>query len=61
MIVLTALLAVAILVFLLALPTTWVAMLFLGNIGFSQYGFWDILPGIIAIKALLHNTVTTKK
>lgn len=59
--IIAGLLAIAVIVFILALPTTWLAMLFLGNIGLTELGFWDLLPGIIALKALLSNSVTTKK
>ena len=55
------LLAIAILVFILALPTTWLAMLFAGNIGLTHLGFWDLLPGVIAAKAILATNVTNKK
>ena len=41
------LIALAILV-VMSFPMTWLSMLFLGNVGLTQVGFWGALPlGII--------------
>ena len=34
-------------------PMTWLLMLFAGNVGFAQYGFWDLLPGGAILAALV--------
>lgn len=41
-----------------ALPTTYLAMLFLGNLGVNV-GFWGVLPGAIILSAL-KTRVTSK-
>jgi hypothetical protein len=35
-----------------AAPMTWLLMLFAGNVGFAQFGFWDVLPGGLILAAL---------
>lgn len=54
MIVLVGFLAMVILAVLNALPLTYVAMLFAGNIGLN-YSFLTLLPGAIAVKLTLHS------
>lgn len=38
-------------IIVVALPTTYLAMLFLGNLGVNV-GFWGVLPGAIILSAL---------
>lgn len=49
-------LVVVLLAVLNALPLTYVAMLFAGNIGLN-YGFLTLLPGAIALKLALHSVI----
>lgn len=59
MTLITVLLAVSILAVIFAPPLTWVAMLFLGNIGINL-GFWEILPAAIAVTIIKTNYNTSK-
>lgn len=59
-----AVILVAVLALIIALPLAFFGMLFLGNVG-VHLGFWACLPGAIAIKCAVpagsSNNLTTKK
>lgn len=60
MTILAGLIAIALVVIILAIPVTWLSMLFLGNIG-HNIGFWALFPGIIAAKAIFSSSTSHKK
>lgn len=60
-VILAALVLVILIAVLIAAPLAFLAMLFLGNIG-VHLGFWQLLPGALALKiALSNNTTNTTK
>lgn len=54
------LLAAAVMAFLFAVPSTWLLMLFLGNIG-TPVGFWAALPGGLLIGTLASRVTVTRE
>ena len=47
-------------VFLVAtFPATWLLMLFLGNAGLTQLGYWGVLPIGILVSALISGASAT--
>ena len=50
---LIALALVAVAIVILALPATWMLMLFLGNVGLTGVGFAGALPGGILLSAVV--------
>lgn len=51
------LLAVAVIAFVVAAPFAWLVMLFLGNLGRTDMGFWACLPGGGLVGALVAGRV----
>ena len=48
-----ALLVVAAVTVIASFPATWLLMLFLGNVGLTQVGFWGVLPLGILVSLLI--------
>ena len=48
-----ALLAFIVVFFAVTFPATWLLMLFLGNAGLVQLGYWGVLPLGILVSALI--------
>lgn len=53
-------LAVAVMAAMFALPSTWLVMLFLGNLG-HPVGFWGALPGGLLIATLASRVTVTRE
>jgi hypothetical protein len=60
MTVLFGLILIAILAVLNAVPLTFFAMLFFGNVGWSV-GFLDLIPGAMAVLLIKQNLITYNK
>lgn len=60
MVLILGLLVIAILAIFNVVPLTFFTMLFLGNLGI-HLGFWDLLPGAIAIHIVKNNIITYNK
>lgn len=56
----TGLILVVVFACILATPLTFFAMLFLGNVGL-HIGFWELLPGAIAIRIATTGIVNAAK
>jgi hypothetical protein len=48
-----ALIVVAVVTIVASLPATWLLMLFFGNVGLTQIGFWGALPMGILVSLLI--------
>jgi hypothetical protein len=48
-----ALIIVAVVTVVASFPATWLLMLFLGNVGLTEVGFWGVLPLGILVSLLI--------
>lgn len=39
--------------------TSWIVMLIAGSLGFTQYGYWQVLLGILAVRLVLPSRTPT--
>ena len=46
--------------FVATFPATWLLMLFLGNVGLTQLGYWGVLPLGILVSAFIGGASTTR-
>ena len=55
-----ALLAFIVVFFVATLTATWLLMLFFGNVGLVQLGYWGVLPLGILVSALIGGATANK-
>ena len=55
-----ALLAFIVVLFVATRPATWLLMLFFGNVGLVQLGYWGVLPLGILVSALIGGATANK-